>query len=174
MIWVSNTLSIARNAAGEPQRVIAVSLDITERKQAETALRDRERQFHALAKAAPVYLYRLLPDGTLDSITPYFYEYTGLPSGQVTSIDTGLMAGIVHPEDVESLRQAMYAAAAGRSRINAEFRLRRRDGVHRWFLMRLEPEFDSLGQFLCHYGASIEIHAQKEAQEGLREMDRRK
>src|SRR5206468_10682604 len=50
-----------------------------------------------------------------------------------------------------------------------EARLRRHDGVYRWFLIRVEPFRDERGQLLRWYGTSTDIDALKQTQEKLRE-----
>ncbi len=50
-----------------------------------------------------------------------------------------------------------------------EARLRRHDGVYRWFLIRVEPFRDDRGQLLRWYGTSTDIEALKQTQEKLRE-----
>jgi len=50
-----------------------------------------------------------------------------------------------------------------------EARLRRHDGVYRWFLIRVEPFRDEGGQLLRWYGTSTDIDTLKQAQEKLRE-----
>src|SRR5260370_15064410 len=50
-----------------------------------------------------------------------------------------------------------------------EARLRRHDGIYRWFLIRVEPFRDERGQLLRWYGTSTDIDALKQTQEKLRE-----
>jgi len=44
IVWVLLTVTVLRDAAGEPQRMAALIMDITERKRAEQALREREEE----------------------------------------------------------------------------------------------------------------------------------
>jgi formate hydrogenlyase transcriptional activator len=53
-----------------------------------------------------------------------------------------------------------------------EARLRRHDGVYRWFLIRVEPFRDERGRLLRWYGTSTDIEALKQTQEKLREDER--
>jgi PAS domain S-box-containing protein len=53
-----------------------------------------------------------------------------------------------------------------------EARLRRRDGVFRWFLIRVEPLRDETGKILRWYGTSTDIESLKQTEEKLREDER--
>src|ERR1700752_4319543 len=53
-----------------------------------------------------------------------------------------------------------------------EARLRRHDGVFRWFLIRVEPFRDEMGKLIRWYGTSTDIEALRQTQENLREDDR--
>ena len=53
-----------------------------------------------------------------------------------------------------------------------EARLRRRDGVYRWFLCRAEPLRDELGQIVRWYGTNTDIHDLKRTEAKFREDQR--
>jgi PAS domain S-box-containing protein len=53
-----------------------------------------------------------------------------------------------------------------------EARLRRHDGVFRWFLVRVEPLRDETGKILRWYGTSTDIESLKQTEEKLREDER--
>jgi two-component system CheB/CheR fusion protein len=44
VVWVKNSVSLVRDRDGQPRNVVAVSLDITDRKQAEESLREADRR----------------------------------------------------------------------------------------------------------------------------------
>src|SRR5260221_6183815 len=53
-----------------------------------------------------------------------------------------------------------------------EARLRRGDGVYRWFLIRVEPFRDESGKLVRWYGTSTDIEDRKRAEEKLRQDER--
>jgi len=53
-----------------------------------------------------------------------------------------------------------------------EARMRRHDGVFRWFLIRFEPFRDETGKVVMWYGVSADIEDLKQTQERLREDER--
>ncbi len=53
-----------------------------------------------------------------------------------------------------------------------EARLRRHDGVFRWFLIRVEPLRDETGKVIRWYGTSTDIQELKQTEEKLRDDER--
>src|ERR1700730_3023701 len=53
-----------------------------------------------------------------------------------------------------------------------EARLRRHDGVFRWFLMRVEPLRDESGKIIRWYGTGTDIETLKQTEAKLREDER--
>ena len=69
---------------------------------------------------------------------------------------------------MEKWRQLLVSGEPG----EIEARLRRHDGVFRWFLIRVEPFRDETGTIVRWYGTSTDIEALKQTQEKLREDER--
>jgi PAS domain S-box-containing protein len=78
----------------------------------------------------------------------------------------------IHPEDLPSLmrrwRELLIAGEPG----EIEARMRRHDGIFRWFLIRFEPFRDETGKVVTWYGVSADIEDLKQSQERLREDER--
>jgi PAS domain S-box-containing protein len=119
--------------AGRFQGSFAMLTDITERKQAEDALRESEQRFRVLAQSMAQLVW--ITDGEGKSIyqNPQFVDYTGLY--ECTSRE---LLACVHPEDrVQVQEEFSDAISSGQGGFQKEFRLRRRDGIYRWFLTRV-------------------------------------
>jgi PAS domain S-box-containing protein len=69
---------------------------------------------------------------------------------------------------MEKWRELLVSGEPG----EMEARLRRRDGVFRWFLIRVEPLRDETGNILRWYGTSTDIESLKQTEETLREDER--
>ncbi len=161
-----------------PLTWIGFVVDLTEQRKTQRALRESEQQLRALTDAAPLFLYKVLPNLKTDYLTQYFYDFTGQPRKRISLLpnDDGdlPLTSIIHPEDVEQIQTAWHEVTADRMHYGLECRIRRADGAYRWFVVRAVPEFDEDGKLVCVYGGAVEIHAQKEAEAALREADRRK
>ena len=146
------------------ERTVVSILDITELKEAGEALRQSEARFRRLAEALPQIAYTLRADGSTEYLNPRWYEYTGLPEG--TSYAEA-MPGVVHPDDLAHVRAEWARTTETGEPLEIELRMRRHDGVYRWFLTRAVPLRDEEGSILRWFGTSTDIHPLKEARAEL-------
>ena len=157
-------------AAGHVARVAI------ERQRSQEALRkaldeikNSETKLRQVIDAIPTLAWCNLPDGPNEFLNKRWHEYTGLSHEQ--SHGWGWQAAF-HPEDVPPLmdkwRQLLVSGEPG----EIEARLRRHDGVYRWFLIRVEPFRDASGKLVRWYGTSTDIETLKQTQEKLREDER--
>ena len=143
-------------------------IDITERKRAEEDLRASERKYRHLVDTTPAFIHTALPDGSLDFLSRGWLEYGGLPQ---TDILDWRWTAAIHPEDVEGFVDKWRAALASGEPFEAESRVRRADGVYRWFLQRNVPLRDESGNIVKWYGTGIDIEERRAAEESLRSSE---
>ncbi len=101
-------------------------------------------------------------DGNVTYCNAYWYDYTGLPPGEVGEAS---WMGAIHPEYRGPTRAAWIAAARFGQAYEIEFPLRRADGQYRWFLSRARPVQDEAGILTSWVGTSLDIHERKVAEE---------
>src|SRR5256712_611268 len=134
-----------------------------------TLLHQSEARLRQVIDTIPTLAWCNLPDGPNEFLNKRWHEYTGLSPEK--SNGWGWQAAF-HPDDLRPLmgkwRQLLVSGEPG----EIEARLRRHDGVFRWFLIRVEPFRDETGKLIRWYGTSTDIEALKQTQEKLREDER--
>ena len=159
-----------RDAEGRVNRFMASTLDITDLKQAEEALRESERRFRTLAEALPQLVWTARPDGSSDYLSRQWVEYTGVPEAEQLG---DRWVEVVHPDDRERTMACARAAVEGNAPYDLEHRIRAADGTYRWFQTRGRPLCDESGRIVKWFGTCTDIDDQKRAAEVLRESERR-
>src|ERR1700751_5784962 len=102
----------------------------------------------------PCLVTRSRPDGYVDFANMRWLEFTGLKLEEVLGWG---WRKVLHPDDVERCaRERRIAFAAGQA-FEAEARLRRADGVYRWFLIRHVPLRDQQENILKWYGTCHDV-----------------
>jgi len=77
---LESTASVIRDAKGEPQHMVIVNRDVTERKRAAEALRRSEASFRSVVEDAPYGIYRASLSGELVLVNPALQKILGYAS----------------------------------------------------------------------------------------------
>ncbi|BAY64946.1 multi-sensor hybrid histidine kinase [Calothrix brevissima NIES-22] len=134
-----------RDEQGNVIAGILMTQNITERKQAENALRDSEEKFRQFAEnSRQVMLLRQIDSGELLYINPTYEEVWGR-SNESLYANPDSWQDALHPEDVSRI-QAAYEATARQGLLNEEYRIIRPDGTMRWIWGRCFPIQDTTGK----------------------------
>jgi two-component system, sensor histidine kinase and response regulator len=149
---------------------VAMVRDMTERKKIEVALKESEHRWRSLTEALPQLVWTARPDGYVDYQSTQFGEYFGLSEDKMLGSQ---WLELLHPDDRERTRLAWQAAVERDSDYDLEVRLRRFDGVYRWFKTRGARIRDSEGNTLKWFGTCTDITDGKKAEEALRESEHR-
>jgi len=81
---------------------------------------------------------------------------------------------LIHPQDRPGVLDAFQRFLQGMSsHFEREYRLRHRDGSHRWMLDQAEAQRDATGRVLRVDGAAIDVHERRRAEQALRESEER-
>jgi len=105
----------------------------------------------------------------MEFLNRQWHDYTGL--SPAATIGWGYQAAF-HPEDRKNGMERCRKLFSANGPAESEIRLRRHDGIYRWFLIRVEPLRDETGQIIRWYGTSTDIEALKKTEEKLREDER--
>src|SRR5260370_687747 len=117
----------------------------------------------------PAFTWSAHADGSVEFVNQRWREYAGLSAEE--SQGWGWQAAI-HREDLPSLMEKWRGLLRSGEPGDIEARMRRHDGVFRWFLIRFEPFRDETGKIVRWYGVSTEMEGLKEGGEKLREDER--
>jgi formate hydrogenlyase transcriptional activator len=127
-----------------------------------------EANLRQVIDTIPTLVWCTRPDGSTEFLNKRWHDYTGLSS------EGSRVQGwqpTVHPEDLPRVvakgRDLLASGQAG----EVEGRIRRRDGIFRWFLMRVEPMRDAAGNIVRWYGTQTDIEDLKQTEEKLRAED---
>src|SRR5690606_16729401 len=138
-------------------------VDITPQRQAELALREREREFAMMINSIPQLVWVADAAGDIVWCNDRWYAYTG------TTLETmqngqGLYEA-QHPEHAERvtgrIREAIRTGVAWED----TFPLRSHDGTYRWFLSQALPIHDEAGRIIRWFGTHTDITEQLQARE---------
>jgi len=158
---------VGRPSADQGQRhqFVGAVTDITDRKRTEEALAASERNLATIINTIPTAAWTTRPDGYCDFLNQRWLDYAGMTAEQAQG--WGWEAAI-HSDDVKGLVEYWQSCLASGMPVEAEARLRRFDGAHRWFLFRANPLRDESGKVIKWYGTNIDIEDRKRGEEALR------
>jgi len=154
---------------GSGEESIGFVLDFSAQKNAESALREREKQFRALAESLPQLVWVTDSRGENTYCNRRMLDYTGLSVGELIR---SAWKSLVHPDDLGPTTDTWGRSLATGEPYQNEYRLRRHDGVYRHFLARAVPVRNDSGEIDHWIGSSTDIHEQRLAEEALRRTEK--
>ncbi|MET1112459.1 MAG: PAS domain S-box protein [Allosphingosinicella sp.] len=174
VVWVNNSVSVIRRQSGEPYGVLAVTIDVTERRIAEAAVHESEARLRALADNLPggmVYQLCTGPGGERRFlfISQGCEKLTGY-SAEAIMADASISYAIVVPEDYPALAAASAEAIRTGTQFDVQCRFRRADGELRWARVISAPR-EGPGGTTIWDGIQIDVTDQKRAEEMLRDLN---
>lgn len=122
--------------------------------QSESVAQEQHTRFNELAEGLPQLVWTCLPDGRCDFLNRRWCDYTGQP--QEKQLDYGWL-DYVHPEDQQSLVDAWSRSVKTGEELHINFRIRRKDGVYRWFDTRATAQRNAQGTILRWLGSNTDI-----------------
>lgn len=166
--WFQNRGFPLCEANGKIARWCVLLTDIDDQKRAEDALQGRSRDLKLIIDTIPAMLWSTHPDGSGDFYNQHYLDYTGF------TLEEALGWGwkmTIHPDDLASAISNWNRVRASGQTGGGEHRLRRHDGIYRWFFYRASPLRDEDGNIVKWYGILADIEDRKRAEEDLRHKE---
>lgn len=154
-----------RDTNGLIGRWYVVLVDIDERKRAEDALRESERELRLIVDSIPGLVATCNPAGEVEFVNRPMLEYFGRTLEEQKRWATSDM---LHPEDLPRVVELFAHSIASGDAFDFEIRARRSDGIYRWFQSRGFPLRDMNEHIVRWYILLIDIDERKRAETELR------
>jgi len=158
-----------RDANGQIVRWCNLLVDIDERKKAEEALRLNERNLGLIVDSIPGLVARMSAVGEVELANRQLLAYFGK---ELEDIRNWTTSGVVHPDDLSRAIETAGKSFASGDPYEMEIRVRRFDGVYRWFQARGIPLRDAEGRIVNWYALHTDIEDRKRAEEALQSSQR--
>jgi len=163
--WVDTTIVPFLDEQGKPRQYVAIRADITERKQAEEALRESEERFRTMADTMPHLAWTAQADGAINWYNQRWYEYTGTTPEQM---EGGGWHSVHDPEVLPAVLERWQSSIARGVAFEMEFPLRGADGQYRKFLTRGQPMKDAAGRVVEWFGTNTDVDVFQRMNEALK------
>ena len=163
--WLNSRGLPLRDISGNIVRWYNLLTDIDERKRAEEALRESERESRLIVDTIPGLVAILTPAGEVDVVNHQLVAYCGQPLEAMKQWGTN---GTVHTEDMPRVARVFTQAITSGEPYDFEARIRRFDGVYRWFQIRGLPLRDTGRHIARWYVLLTDIDDRKRAEDDLR------
>jgi PAS domain S-box-containing protein len=164
--WFLFRVSPLRDESGRVVQWYGACVDIEDRKCAEEALRSREQQLRSMLDSIPALVTTMTPAGDSEMVNEQLVAYTGQTPQQLKN-----WSEKVHPEDRGGLVELWRRSLESGDPYEADERVRRADGVYRWFHTRGLPMRDAEGKIVRWCLLLTDIEDRKRAEESLSERE---
>jgi PAS domain S-box-containing protein len=166
--WFERHINPIRNSHGVVDRVALWSIDITDRKKAEEALRENEAKFRKLAAIMPVGIYQTDANGN----TTYVNEsLQNIVKASVTELISGEWKHQIHPDDVNSVSETWSKASMDFQPFELEYRVVDKQGKITNVLEQALPLYNNQKEYNGYLGTVIDLTAQRTNQILMQEKD---
>lgn len=158
--------------AGNVTGILGIFWDITDRKQAELALRQSEDKYRTLVSHTPAVLWTSDQNGHTSFISSNVEQVYGYTQEKILSEGDRLWFGRIHPEDLSNVKAAYEAIMKTGEHYNVEYRIQREDGRWIWLHDTATRSYEIDGVFRID-GVFMDITERKQAEDKLKESEKR-
>src|ERR1700722_3174197 len=139
-----------------------VIMEVAKTIPSEEGLGNRESQYLSILDSLPGYIVILSPTGEIQFYHQKLSEFTGVPPDDLRKWKSN---DLIHPDDLAGVMQAIEDCLRTGEDSDIEYRLKRSDGLYRWFNSRGRPQRDGNGDITRWYFLLVDVDDRKRAKE---------
>jgi len=144
-----------------------LELSEIERSQREELLKESEKKYRMLVESSTDMLFTVDLKGNYLFVNRAFEQSLGYTKEQIKRING---FALVHPDDIELVRQQFAQIISGKTADNMEYRYKTKEGKYIHILNNAAPIFDSQGNIVAALGIARDISYRKKIEEELRKV----
>ena len=154
---------------GEVSKWFGIGIDIEDRRRPEQSAGKPESSFQPILANIPGFVAVMSAAGEVEFVSQELMSYFGRSVEELSSWDS---TDAVHPDDLPGVLARWKHSVETGDEYEIDHRIRRADGIYRWFHLRGRPERDAAGQIVRWHQALIDIEDRKRAEESARANER--
>jgi PAS domain S-box-containing protein len=170
-IDISISTAPLRDSQGRVTGVMSINANISERKQAEDALRESEEKYRELVKYAPAGIYEVdYETNRFTSVNDVICEYTGYSRDELSTMN---LFNLLTAESQQLMLARLEKLMAGEKLDpTVEYCIRTKDGNELWGLFNARYIYEA-GKLKGATGIIYDITKRKQAEDALKESEER-
>ncbi len=168
LVTIADSVREADHASPDRARLMLVLDDMTDRKQAEAALRESQRSLSTLIDNLPGAVYRCANDRdwTVEYMSPGIAGITGFPPEDFLRRRVAY-GSLIHPDDQEQVWNSVQEGIAAKRPFVLRYRLRTVKGDERWVWEQGRGVYSEQGDLLALEGFIADTTERKWAEEAF-------
>jgi PAS domain S-box-containing protein len=160
-----------RNINNEICGVAIIATEVNSQALLHVQIKESEERFRTLSDNVPMFIFLVDPneDATISFWNKTWLDYTGQTFDEALG---NAWNGIIHPDDVPSVMEVYVPAFKKREAyLLPGIRVKRHDGVYRWYQVKANPRYLHNGDFMGYIGTGFDVHEQKLKEDTLKQSE---